>query len=199
MNPRAGVLVLALAAVACFGNAAWILAKAELAQLLLERAWQQTLAGDTRVRPWPWADTWPVARLRAPGQDDGVAVLAGASGHALAFGPGHLEHSAAPGAAGNTVLAGHRDTHFAFLRELAVGDALELTTPDGRRHRYTVESAAVHHETEVEVLAPSRQKRLTLVTCWPFDAVVPGGALRWVVRARALEPIASLESGTDLF
>lgn len=183
-------LALGLAGVACFGHGAWILAKAELAQVLLERAWQKTLAGGTRVRPWPWADTYPVARLRAPGQDDAEIVLAGATGEALAFGPGHLAGSAPPGAAGNTVLAGHRDTHFEFLRELEPGDLVELATADGRVHRYAVESAEVLHETETEVLegddGPNAEKRLTLVTCWPFDALVPGGPLRWVVRARAL-------------
>ena len=62
------LIVLSIAALGCWqlGSGLWIQAKAELAQVLLERAWEKTLAGEARARPWPWADTWPVARLRIP-------------------------------------------------------------------------------------------------------------------------------------
>ena len=70
------------------GQAGYIAAKAELAQYLMQRSWQQTLAGARAVKPWPWADTWPVARLTAADVD--LFVLAGADGRALAFGPGQI-------------------------------------------------------------------------------------------------------------
>ncbi len=45
----------------------WIDAKALLAQRLISVAWERTLiAGEAGVKPWPWADTWPVARLQVP-------------------------------------------------------------------------------------------------------------------------------------
>ena len=175
-----GLLVLGTALLA---RGAWIPAKAVLAQVLLERSWQRTQGGEEAVRPWPWADTWPVARLRAPGRGWSVVVLAGATGRTLAFGPGHLAGSAWPGAPGNSVLAGHRDTHFAFLRHLAPGDELVLETPDGSSQRYTVRATDVVEETETGVLAPSLGRRLTLVTCFPFEAAAPGGPLRYVVTA----------------
>jgi sortase A len=50
------------------GEGSWIYAKARLAQVLLERAWTRALAGETQVTPWPWADTWPVGRLRVPSE-----------------------------------------------------------------------------------------------------------------------------------
>ncbi len=190
---------LALAGAVSFGQGIWILAKARLAQVLLEHAWERTQGGEDRVRPWPWADTYPVARLRAPGQDD-LVVLAGASGRTLAFGPAHVGGSAAPGAAENSVLAGHRDTHFAFLRDLEPGDELSLETPTGALHRYRVRSAEVLHESRTDVIAPAGEKLLTLVTCWPFDALVPGGPLRFVVRAEAVTDrieTAALGAGAD--
>jgi len=180
---RALAVGLTLLGVGCFGQGLWIHAKAGLAQLLLQRAWQRSQAGETRVAPWPWADTWPVASLHAPGQGEEVIVLAGASGRTLAFGPAHLDGSAAPGAPDNTVLAGHRDTHFEFLRDLRAGDALQLETADGALHRYSVTSAEVLHESRTAVLDPVGEKTLTLVTCYPFDALMPGGPLRFVVRA----------------
>jgi sortase A len=61
-----GALLLAVASAIHLGQGAYIYAKAQLAQVLLERAWQRALAGEAAPKPWPWADTWPVARLEAP-------------------------------------------------------------------------------------------------------------------------------------
>jgi sortase A len=178
-------LALALVALAAGFLAAGgrIYLKAQLAQVLLRRAWAETQATGRPVKPWSWADTWPVARLSVPRHDVDLIVLAGASGRTLAFGPGHLDGSAAPGTPGNTVVTGHRDTQFRFLKDLAPGDELGLVGPDGARHRYVVMDALVVDERDTSVLAETGEARLTLVTCFPFDALVPGGPLRYVVRA----------------
>ena len=86
------------------GQGAYIPAKAWLAQELMQRAWLRVTAGEDRAAPWPWADTWPVARLKALGGDIDLVVLAGGSGRTLAFGPGHLSASAMPGQVGNAVI-----------------------------------------------------------------------------------------------
>jgi sortase A len=176
---------LLLAGLGLLAEGFWIPAKAELAQLLLERAWQRSRAGETRAAPWPWADTWPVARLGVSASGDELIVLAGASGRNLAFGPAHVAGTAPLGSRGNSALAGHRDTHFAFLEQLAAGDVLRLETPDGRVRHYQVEGAAVVHESDLTPLEPTAEPSLTLVTCFPFRAVQPGGPLRYVVRAVA--------------
>lgn len=168
----------------------WIPAKAALAQVLLERAWARTRAGAPAPRPWPWADTTPLARLEVPARGVTRVVLAGATGRVLAFGPGHLAGSARPGTRGNSVLAGHRDTHFAFLRDLAPGDRITVERADGGRMDYTVVRGAVVHERDPGPLAPTGPTRLTLITCFPFDTPVPGGPLRWVVTAEA-RPVPS--------
>jgi sortase A len=175
---------LLLTALLFFGRGVWIYAKASLAQVLLRRAWARTIQGRKEVRPWPWADTWPVARLRARRFHEDVIVLAGASGRTLAFGPGHLDGTARPGGEGNCVLSAHRDTQFAFLRKLEAGDPLELETSDGRRHVYRVFDRRVVHKRQVGVLEETAERTLTLVTCYPFFAVAAGGPLRYVVRAR---------------
>ena len=71
-----------------FGQGSYIHAKAKLAQSLIRGAWEKTLAGQKEVRPWPWADTWPVARLIVPRLKVDLFVLAGSSGRTMAFGPG---------------------------------------------------------------------------------------------------------------
>ena len=104
----------------------------------------------------------------------------------LAFGPGHRFGTALPGRAGNSVIAGHRDTHFAFLRDLRIGEFLDVEAAGGIRRRYRIVRAEVMHKSNVDVLAPEGPTRLTLITCFPFDAIVPGGPLRYVVVAEAV-------------
>lgn len=161
----------------------WIHAKAHLAQYLLENAWQQTLAGDRQVRPWSWADTWPVGRLRTPGHGDDMIVLEGASGRVIAFAPGRLHGSARPGRPGACVIAGHRDTHFAVLEELEVGDPLFLEDATATVHEYQVTGSAVVDRSDVGALECGDESCLILVTCWPFNTIRPGGSERYVVWA----------------
>lgn len=167
------------------GGAAWIQGKAWAAQVLLQRAWSETRGGARHVRPWPWADTWPVARLTVPALGIERIVLTGASGRTLAFGPAHLESSMAPGGDGHTILTGHRDTHFRFLADLAVGQVIELERHDGRRRRYEVRSTEVIDAREARLLPDEGRAVMSLVTCYPFDALAPGGPLRYVVTAVA--------------
>ncbi len=187
---RRGAAVLGLLALAAglllLGQAGWIHAKARLAEGLLERAWAQTrAAGGGIFRPWPWADTYPVARLRVPDRGIDRIVLAGASGRTLAFGPGHLDGSAPPGRDGHAVIAGHRDTHFRFLQHLQPGDAVEVERPDGRRLRYQVEAGQVIDSRAARLAPAVGPPALTLITCYPFNSLDLGGPLRYLVFARA--------------
>lgn len=161
----------------------WIYAKAGLAQYLLNRAWDRTISGEERAHPWPWADTWPVARLSLADSEPTLIVLSGANGRNLAFAPGHLDGSVAPGEPGSCVIAGHRDTHFPSLEDLEMGDSIILEDRSGTKHTYRVHESAVVHETQTSVLADSVGPTLVLITCWPFGALTTGGELRYVVWA----------------
>ena len=164
----------------------WMYAKAGLAQLLLQRAWTRSLEGEAMPKPWPWADTWPVARLQMPRLSVDLIVLAGAYGRTLAFGPGHVESSALPGQQGTTMLVGHRDTHFQFLKEVRMEDRLELIGADGTIRRYRVAEQRVMDSRRDSIATSHEGPELVLVTCFPFDAIMPGGPLRYVVRAEAI-------------
>ena len=104
-----------LAGLILFGQGGYIHAKAMLAQVLLERAFTETIATGRETKPWSWADTWPVARIEVKRIDASTIVLAGSSGQALAFGPGHVERTPDAGERGVAVYSAHRDTHFRFL------------------------------------------------------------------------------------
>ena len=168
------------------GGGLYIHAKAVVAQMLLQQAWDRTIQGEARARPWPWADTWPVARIRVPGLQVDQLVLSGASGRSLAFGPGHVDGTAAPGSDGNLVISGHRDTHFSWLARVKDGDEIILELPDGGQRNYQVVEQSIHHESETGLLEQSGSPMLRLITCYPFDAIFPGGPLRFVVTARTL-------------
>lgn len=159
-------------------------AKAALAQLLLTRAFDASRVDGRDHAPWPWADTVPVARLAVPAHGIEQIVLAGDDGRTLAFGPGWAPASAAPGQRGATVISGHRDTHFAFLRQLAVGDAIQLEDRRGGIEYQVVSAGVVDARSHRLDVSAADQDTLWLVTCWPFDAVSAGGPLRWLVQAQ---------------
>lgn len=177
------VCVLLVAGAWQAGRGVWIQAKAALAQVLIAQAWSRTLAGEAHAKPWPWADTWPVAKLSVPRLGIDCYVLAGADGSALAFGPGHVAKTTLPGEQGNSVIGGHRDTHLAFLKNVKPGDALIVERPDGVRVSYRAASAEVVDRRDVWVMEQSGPARLTLVTCYPFDALRAGGPQRYVLLA----------------
>jgi sortase A len=112
-------------------------------------------------------------------------VVQGDSHTLLRRAVGHIPETALPGATGNVVLAGHRDTFFRPLRNIRLGDAITLKTPDGA-FQYLVESTEVVPASNMEVLNASSGRILTLITCFPFDYIGPAPN-RFVVRARQLE------------
>src|SRR5262245_62134679 len=181
------------------GEGSWIYAKARLAQVLLQRAWSRTLAGELNVKPWPWADTWPVGRLRVPSQGIDLIVLNGAYGRTLAFGPSYAESSSFPGSAGTTILTGHRDTHFEFLKRLKPNDEVVLETTEGKTQHYVVEVTGIVEADNARIRLDEDQHRLVLVTCYPFDAIVPGEPLRYVVTALEVDVGGNRATGETSF
>jgi len=172
------VLFISLFAAGAALHAAWIPLKAGLAQVLLQRSWEMQKSGrDTR--PWPWADTHAIAKLEVPRLAIEQIVLEGSSGRNLAFGPtlaGNSEQLQ------DWIINGHRDTHFRFLQDLQTGDQLRLETADGVQV-FTVDTLEVIDSREVELVLEPDLLRLSLVTCYPFDAATAGGPLRLVVTA----------------
>ncbi len=171
--------LLLLLGTAVLGEQGWLAVKAAVAERLIDRAFAAHLADGEAHRPWSWADTHPVARLSVPRLGVERTVLSGAAGPSLAFGPGHVSGTSPPNAGGNCAVAGHRDGWFAFLEELRLGDEILLETR-GRSRRYVVSDLSVRSMWDGEVLAPTPETRLTLITCYPFGGLRPS-ELRYVV------------------
>lgn len=127
-----------------------------------------------------------IGRLEIPRLELSEPVIEGTSGRALRRGIGHVKSTAFPGERGNVGLAGHRDSHFARLRDVAKGDLIRLDTPDGI-FAYRVTSIQIVDPGRADLLAQTGKPRLTLVTCYPFHWVGPAPQ-RYVVIARPATP-----------
>ncbi|MGJ8670923.1 MAG: class GN sortase [Oceanococcus sp.] len=184
--PQRGLLVmtLLLAGLVLASQGLWIQGKAQLAQLLLEHAWQRTLEDGENHKPWPWADHWPIAELIGPSPDQRLIVLAGDSGAVLAFAPGHNPHSGLPGEARTSIISGHRDTHFRWLKNALAGQLVQVRSSKATQ-TYRIRDRQIV-DSRKHRIALADIPELKLVTCWPFDTLRSGGPLRLIVSA---EPI----------
>jgi sortase A len=167
------------------GKATYIHAKAELAEYLLRSSWRETIEKGVDIKPWPWADTWPVAKMIVPEHGIDLVVLEGGSGSVLAFGPGHMWRSPLPGQPGNSIISGHRDTSFRFLHKLQVGDGIIVQKRDGSLVNFKVLDTQITEQAVLDLHINTDIPLLTLVTCYPFDASVPGGSQRYLVFAES--------------
>jgi sortase A len=140
------------------------------------------------VKPWSWADTWPVARIDIPRLGKSAIVLNGSSGQALAFGPGHVERTPDAGEPGTAVYAAHRDTHFAFIGDVRIGDEIVVTRRDGAVFRYRVTSTPVVRWDVSGIDPQAPGSKLVLATCWPLHAQT-AGPLRYLVQAELMTGI----------
>lgn len=179
-------------------QAGWITAKAGVAQILLTAAWEQSKAIQRPVKPWPWMDTHPVARLTIVDRNEALIVLEGTSGEAMAFGPSHIQlpfdqvitssTEKAPVAVspGLVAIGGHRDTHLQFLQTMQIGDRVSLETRNGLVRHYSLESTRIVDTDKEDFFIAAGTPGLLLVTCYPFDSLSAGGPLRLVAFAREL-------------
>ncbi len=182
--------LLAAAGIALIGNGLWIKAKAQLAQVLLNQAFERVLSAppgeQTNARPWRWADIKPMARLQAPRLDKTAIILNNTSGEALAFGPGHLPDTPLPGQQGTAVLSAHRDTHFSWIKDLRQGDNIEIENADGSKVTFSVRRSWVANFDASGIDADSDETLLAFSTCYPFDSKTPG-PLRYIVEAEIVD------------
>lgn len=197
-----------IVALSSFAHGGYLLIKAHLAQYLLNKAWQkQTVTNEFKnryiIKPWPWADIYPVAKLRFERFNITQIVLNNDSGQALAFGPGlnrvnttNIENESSS----VFVISAHNDTHFSILRKLKLNDSITLTLKSGRSQTVKVSNITII-DTKTEQLVLSNYdeninseqndyndqnkpliKELILVTCYPFRGAGTETTLRYIVR-----------------
>lgn len=177
---RQSTLAIALcliAALPLLGNTLYIQAKAHLAQHLIDAAWADTVRDNHTQqtlrhphKPWMWADSYPVATLRVPAHNVEQTVLDGATGSALAFAPGLYAGTQLPDEKKerpNTVIAGHHNTHFDFLKRIKLGETVQLQTFQGNWQTYHVSAIETFDIRTQQLPALTGGDTVQLVTCLP--------------------------------
>lgn len=138
------------------------------------------------VNPQPVLDGAPVARFEIPRLNLDTVLIEGVTDTDLRHAIGHIPGTAFPGRSGNVGVAGHRDTFFRPLRNIRSGDLITLTTTTAT-YQYQVESTEVVAPERSDVLNPTKEPHLTLVTCFPFY-YVGSAPKRFIIHAREIAP-----------
>jgi sortase A len=123
----------------------------------------------------------PLAVLRIPKLHLELPVLDGTDELTLNRGVGRIAGTARPGQEGNIGIAGHRDGFFRGLKDVHIGDTVDLFTDDGS-YVYVIDQILITNPENLSVLAPGPKSSLTLITCYPFYFVGPAPR-RYIVRA----------------
>lgn len=126
----------------------------------------------------------PLAIMTIPSLDLKVPVYNGTDEINLNRGAGRIKGTAGINSPGNLGVAGHRDGFFRVLKDIQIGDSIDLRTHQGRRE-FVVSSITIVDPTDVSVLAPTDGAIITLVTCYPFY-FVGHAPKRYIVKGELL-------------
>jgi sortase A len=158
---------------------------------VMDFAPDQSTWSDSRIRAFalnlvPQPHALPEAVLRIPSVKLTVPVYADTSARNLNRGAGLIAGTARPEAAGNVGIAAHRDGFFRVLKDVAVGDRLEIERLSGTRV-YRVSALSIVSPEDTRPLRETGDSVVTLVTCYPFY-YVGNAPRRYIVRAVAVDP-----------
>ena len=183
---RTASIALCVAGIAVTAQAAAIPARAIAAQALLERVFAQSQDAGQPLRTSAISDARPVARIGVARLGVSEIVVSGRSKRALQQAPGMVKNSLGNSGGGVTVIAAHRDTHFAFIKDLREGDEVTLQDIAGRTLRYRVTGFETVRWDAFSVPADPARPLLALATCYPFDGPL-GSPLRRVAWAERID------------
>ncbi len=193
-------IVLMLVGIIVCAQASWLPAKAWLSQHLINASWQQAMKGQQlkqakqqsksskpiAIKPWPWADTFPIAALDFQRLDKNIVVLNGGDPTTLAFSAGAVVPFNQTDTNSPFVVAGHRDSHFAFLQDIILKDVISLTNAHGRTQLYQVERIDIVDASAAQLALPADEANLVLITCYPFEGISDNEDERYVITATPL-------------
>jgi sortase A len=134
----------------------------------------------------------PLAVLSIPRLGLVAPIFEGTDSFILNRSLGRIRGTATFDEDGNVGIAGHRDGLFRALRDVALGDAVEITTPHGLV-QYIVNRISIVDPTDTDVLRSHHSPEVTLVTCYPFN-FVGNAPRRYIVQAslrRSIQPLSA--------
>jgi sortase A len=181
-------------------HASWLPTKAWLSQQLISYSWQQAMDLQNKqqpsvqqpsdqqhsivaVKPWPWADTFPIAQLSFKRLKENIVVLNGGDPTTLAFSAGAVAPFNQTNNGQAFVVAGHRDSHFAFLEGVLMKDIISMTDQYGEIQLYQVEAIDIVDASQGELDILTDDSSLILITCYPFNGIGNNANERYVITA----------------
>jgi sortase A len=169
-------------------HASWLPVKAWLSGQLISYSWHQAIALQQEIKPWPWADTYPIAELSFLRLNKSLVVLNGGDPTTLAFSVGAVAPFNKVRSAQPFVVAGPRDSHFSFLDEVFMSDIISLADKHGRSQLYQVEAIDIVDGSTGELPVLADDSSLVLITCYPFTNLGNdiGRDERYVITAKLL-------------
>jgi len=180
---------LLVAGLACLGWSGWVKAKEHSFQIeqraLFERMSSPALQAAEHAAASPAETSKLIGLPEMPRLKLSAMVVEGDDDETLNVAIGHLRDTPLPGEAGNSALAGHRDSFFRPLKGIRVGDEIQVTLPQ-RNLRYRVERTLIVGPKDLSVLKPSPKPTLTLITCYPFS-YIGHAPKRFVVQASQID------------
>jgi len=189
---RAAYCVLLAGGFFGLGYAGYVVADTHIYQTIEQSKFEKVSHSEV---PHPVVEGSAIGEMEVPRLGLKAIFVQGDSPRILRHAVGHISETALPGEAGNVVLTGHRDSFFRPLRSIQVGDAITIKTLQGK-FGYQVASTEVVLPSDVQVLQPSSENTLTLVTCFPFY-YVGAAPKRFIVHARQIPqlPVQSTLTG----
>lgn len=172
--------VFALTAISYLGCFGYLTARRMMYQISATHAFETVPATSSKPPGGPRL----LGRISVPRLKLSAMVNEGVDDQTLSLAIGHVPGTALPGSQGNVAVAAHRDTFFRPLKGIRVHDEIDFTTGHGE-FRYRVESLRIVNPEDVEVLQPSAEPELTMITCYPFD-FFGHAPKRFVVQARQI-------------
>jgi sortase A len=177
-----GCLALCISGLAVAASGAAVPIRAKVSQALLTSAYERTVATGEAQSPWGSADMKAIGKISVPRLGVSEIILDAGSKLAMRAGPTLMPGSAVIGAPGTSVVAAHRDTHFAFLKQIKKGDVIMAAGTDGMMIPYRVTNMQIVEADKFAITKGDTQNTLALATCYPFGSQ-RGGKLRYVVHA----------------
>ena len=120
--------------------------------------------------PIPTPGAQQARQIQIPAIGLSAPVVLGDGWEQLKKGVGQHVGTANPGETGNLVVSAHNDIFgelFKDLDKLKTGDTIILTTQD-RSFTYVVTGTQIVEPTRVDLMAPTPEKTLTMISCYPY-------------------------------
>lgn len=167
-------------------HASYLPVKAWLSERFIHYSWQQSLKQNIPIKPWPWADMYPIAKLSIGRLNLDVVILNGGDPTSLAFSAGAVAPFNHLNSRNPFVVAGHRDSHFSFLEDVTMEDIISIQDKNGQNQLYQVQSIEIIDASSGELPLMDDESNLVLITCYPFNSLSQESNERYVIKARPL-------------